>query len=163
MEGCVSKAMCRITDYVELAKEYAINSVCSYKHAAIIISGGKIKGIGVNHYRTYHKGVINSLTTHAEADCIYRMDHGEEFYKNRNREQNRYIVIVVRVNKEGNLCDSEPCSNCISIMCQNGVKRVYYSTADGSIKMDHPRNLNGYITSAQKRNYVDRRKSLFFK
>jgi tRNA(Arg) A34 adenosine deaminase TadA len=44
-----------------------------------------------------------------------------------------YQILVVRINSEGMLSDSKPCSMCINLMKAYGIKRVYYSDIDGNI------------------------------
>ena len=42
-------------------------------------------------------------------------------------------LIVVRVNKEGGLCISRPCCNCLSMMKAVNIRRVYYVDNTGNI------------------------------
>ena len=42
-------------------------------------------------------------------------------------------LVVVRVNKEGSLCISRPCCNCLSMMKAVNIRRVYYVDNTGNI------------------------------
>ena len=42
-------------------------------------------------------------------------------------------MIVVRVNKEGNMCISRPCCNCLAMMKAVNIRRVYYVDNTGNV------------------------------
>jgi hypothetical protein len=52
-------------------------------------------------------------------------------------------LIVVRVNKEGSLCISRPCCNCLSMMKAANIRRVYYVDKTGNIVYE---NVNDMIS-----------------
>jgi len=41
--------------------------------------------------------------------------------------------LIVRINKKNELCDSCPCVSCLCMMKILGIKKIYYSTNDGTI------------------------------
>ena len=49
-------------------------------------------------------------------------------------------IVVIRVNKSGNLCSSQPCQKCVDYMktvaIQKGykIKKIFYSTSTGEIE-----------------------------
>lgn len=44
------------------------------------------------------------------------------------RIKHRVILIVIRVNKQGELSNSKPCYHCLRMMKQLGIRQVFYST-----------------------------------
>ncbi len=51
-------------------------------------------------------------------------------------KRERYNLVVLRVNKSGNLCESAPCYHCTQELNKNKnimIDKLYYSRADGSI------------------------------
>ncbi len=65
---------------------------------------------------------------HAEVDALLKIKN----YRNNPKEVN---ILVVRINKNGNLEKSRPCKDCIRMMQMSNfvIKYIYYSTADGII------------------------------
>ena len=45
----------------------------------------------------------------------------------------KYDILVVRINNTETLVDSKPCSMCIKMMKDYGIRKVYYSNADSTI------------------------------
>jgi hypothetical protein len=87
---------------------------------------------GYNNMRVYHK----ECSTHAEVDAINKLP----ILRNNNKLC-RVSLMVIRVNRSGNLSSSMPCTNCANYMKTVAVKKgykiknIYYSTVDG--KIDH--------------------------
>lgn len=46
---------------------------------------------------------------------------------------NKYNLLVIRVNSDGNIVNARPCHNCVDMLQSCGIKHVYYSTDNGSI------------------------------
>lgn len=61
---------------------------------------------------------------HAEVDMLSRM-------WGKYHIDSRLKVVVVRLNKKGELRDSKPCSKCSSILDALNVSKVWWSTNDG--------------------------------
>jgi|TARA_B100001093_G_C26487632_1_gene867616 cytidine deaminase len=83
--------------------------------------------VGVNQYNI--DGKYSSL--HAEVDAVNKLKKSE---KNK-----RVNMIVFRVNKQGDICMSKPCINCMKVI-KKELKRknykcpiIYYTEQDGSI------------------------------
>ena len=64
---------------------------------------------------------------HAEVDLISRL--WGRFYIN-----SKLKVVVIRLNRFGELQNSKPCTNCSSILNALDVNKVWWSTAKGKIK-----------------------------
>ena len=105
-----------------------IEGRCS--HVAFLVKSGKIIKIGFNRYKTvpitqyhpYHPGLV---CKHAEVDVIF---------KAQKDDLSNYELVVVRINRNGKLAMSKPCTGCQSIIKQFGIKNVWYSTPDGTME-----------------------------
>jgi hypothetical protein len=71
---------------------------------------------------------------HAEDNAIRKLP-----FLPKNKKQKRVDMLVVRVNRSGNLSNSKPCLNCIILMCTRlpakgyTLNDVYFSTAEGTL------------------------------
>jgi tRNA(Arg) A34 adenosine deaminase TadA len=79
-----------------------------------------------------------NFTLHAEANAI-KTYYGESFYYNSvkkiayipNEKKNKKLdLLVIRINKVGDLCTSRPCYNCLDMMQIVGIRKVYYIVND---------------------------------
>jgi len=60
-------------------------------------------------------------------------------------------LYVVRISTGGNLRNSAPCKNCLSVIKFVGIKKIVFSSDDGNIKIYKTDNYKTkYITSCQK-------------
>jgi len=96
------------------ASANAINSPLSYQLGAVIFKGGKIISSG-----------YNSGWVHAEHSALKKLKP--------NRAKGADIL-VVRVNKTG-LTMAKPCDNCQLRLRKNGIKRVFYTNANGEMEI----------------------------
>ena len=60
-------------------------------------------------------------------------------------------LIVIRIDAYGNLCDSKPCKECISVIKSFGIKKIYYSIA-GGLLVENILKINNTHCSAAQRN-----------
>ena len=98
-------------------------------HIAFLIKNNDIFKIGWNKKRThpltkihpYHGG---NVYLHAEVDAILR-SRKDELYD--------YKMLVLRVNRENQLCNSKPCPGCQSLIKQFSLSEIWYSDIEGSI------------------------------
>jgi tRNA(Arg) A34 adenosine deaminase TadA len=90
------------------------------------------------------KNIINSncsLSCHAEISAL------NKYYKNNRKKKykqiplNKLTIVVIRIDSNGNLMNSKPCSQCISKIYNSGIKKVIYSTQDGTIITESVKNL----------------------
>ena len=58
---------------------------------------------------------------------------GGVFYGKEQKFLNKYNLLVIRVNSDGELVNARPCHNCVDMLKSCGIKNIYYSTADGII------------------------------
>ena len=108
-------------------REVEKSSHHQFKVAAIIFKGKSILSSGVNGIRSCSKlnkrfqEWENSL--HAEQSCII----------NARRCLKGASMLVVRVNKKGDLRMAKPCGMCAGFISAVGIKEVYYTTSTGEI------------------------------
>jgi len=50
--------------------------------------------------------------------------------------------VVVRVNNNNDLKNSRPCNNCIEQMVKYNIRRVVYSTDDGTLVSEKPKKMS---------------------
>lgn len=123
------------------------------KLAASIIQNNKmLTEPQCNIYKNLNNMCLNKVSTHsihAEIHAIIKY-YGKSFYYNKyknysnisNNKKNKKIdIIVVRVNKAGQLCNARPCYNCLCVMKLVGIKKVYYSTPTNSIICENVNNM----------------------
>ena len=75
---------------------------------------------------------------------------GSGFYEEKRKYRNKYNLIVIRVNHEGNLVNSRPCHNCVDMLKACGIKNIFYSTNEGNIiceKVNHIVSINSSSVS----------------
>ena len=74
------------------------------------------------------------IQTHAEIDALRKINN---LIRNKKiKPRNKVDLLVLRVNKLGDLCQSAPCYHCSQELTNSYIKidKLYYSTAEGSIK-----------------------------
>tara|TARA_R110002074_G_scaffold132327_6_gene275530 strand:+ start:2096 stop:2539 length:444 start_codon:yes stop_codon:yes gene_type:complete len=119
--------------FFNLAKNIAHDS--SYdklRHGAVLVKGGSVISAACNKDNFSSFGSrfrdpdAGHGTHHAELGCVLGISRdvtsGSDIY-------------VCRVNKQNEFRLSKPCRMCHDIMKHVGIKRVYYTTDDGSVKM----------------------------
>lgn len=75
----------------------------------------------------------NRIKTHAEMDAYKKL---EIMIKSKKIKNNKMDLIVLRVNKVGDLCESAPCLHCTNYLASKdliSIDKLYYSTSSGSI------------------------------
>ena len=123
----------RITRYFELAKNVAFNSgYGKLRHGAVLVKGGSIINTCFNKdkfcsfgskFRHRDRG---PATIHAELGCILGLSRDVTVGAD---------IFVCRINKAGEFRNSKPCVMCHEVMKHVGIKRVYYTTNEGSVEM----------------------------
>lgn len=98
-------------------------------HVAFLIKKGKIVHIGWNKnkthpYNLYHPYHDGNVGLHAELDVCLKS--GLEALCD-------YKMVVIRIDREGKMCNSRPCRGCQSLIKQMGLDEVWYSDIGGNI------------------------------
>jgi|SRR3989338_195092 len=109
-----------------------------YYHTAFVLTkSGKYLSTGHNHDRTVLHGKFCGQTMHAEIHALNNL-----FGKKNNCRRNKINVYVIRETADGRLVNSRPCNNCLDFMKKYHVHKVYYSTDDGTIKVEKLRDMS---------------------
>ena len=96
-------------------------------HIALICrSNAKILAFGNNSMDSY----FGMNSRHAEMDVLRKIN-----VKYFRKSHKRLDLYVIRIAKDGRLCESKPCKYCIKMLAASGInlKWIYYSTNNGQI------------------------------
>jgi hypothetical protein len=114
----IAKAMCPLN----------VQHRCS--HIAFLIKKGRIHHIGINvgksHPNTlkYKYAGGEKSNIHAELSVCMKSEHVD---------LKSYKMIVLRVDRHGNINNSKPCTGCSEVIKQFNVGEVCYSDKNGNI------------------------------
>tara|TARA_B100001094_G_scaffold198819_1_gene192914 strand:- start:7126 stop:7329 length:204 start_codon:yes stop_codon:yes gene_type:complete len=61
--------------------------------------------------------------------------------------------VVVRYGKDGVLKNSRPCNNCLEVMTNYNIKKVFYSTDNDGMTGENPKYMNKCHVSGGWKNY----------
>lgn len=99
-----------------------------YAHGCVIFRDNQIVSLGYNMNRRvprlYEYGYTRNCKHHAETHALLKANPDELVGSS---------ILVVRKGKT-KLCNSKPCSTCMSLIVESGIDTVYYSTKDGDIE-----------------------------
>ena len=117
------------------------------KMAAAIINGTKLTGnIYANTGQQYFNG-IDIGSTHAELHAI-KGYYGNQLSLNKkkgwiisNNKKTKLNLFVIKIDNNSKLSNSRPCINCLNIMKQIGIKKVYYSVSNDKIICENVKNM----------------------
>ena len=107
-------------------------------HFAFGFERNKLLAIGQNHYecssgvlklarRFNERHRIKIPTRHAEIDLLRKL-WGNHYIDGRTK------VVVIRLDKNGNLLNSKPCKSCRHILDAIGITKIWYSCEGGMIR-----------------------------
>ena len=123
----------RVERFLEIARNAAKQSnYGKIRHGAVLVKGGSIintshnKGNFSSFGSRFRKQGCGHATYHAELGCIMGVARSVSTGAD---------VYVCRVNRQDEYRSSKPCNMCHEILKHVGVKRVYYTTGEGSVKM----------------------------
>lgn len=133
IEGTEVRISNKIKRYFDLSRNVAYNSPYGkIKHGALLVKGGSVLNASFNKksYTSFGSRFRNAndgpATVHAEIGCILGIPRdvtmGSDLY-------------VCRINTAGEFKNSQPCPMCHEALKHVGVKRVYYTTDNLSVKM----------------------------
>jgi hypothetical protein len=91
---------------------------------------GKI-AIGENSERSRYGN--DRMSTHAEMNALKKLDN---LFRIQKKKKEKMDLIVIRINKSGNLCESAPCFHCTQELMATtivSIKKLYFSRWDGTI------------------------------
>lgn len=99
-----------------------------YRLGAVIFKGSRILGSGHNSFRSSNipeKYKKYPHTLHAEQAAIYSVNDWNTL--------KGASIVVIRLNKSGNLSKGYPCKYCLNTIRFVGIKNLYYSNRLGEI------------------------------
>ena len=142
----------------------ASTSIINQQMAACIIKNNKIiSKICCNKYHNILKG-SNISTLHAEVNTIMQYC-GKSFYFDENQnpifienKQNnkKFNLIVIRINKNNELCNARPCYNCLNMMKAANIHKVYYSVSATELICENVKDMISiYISKFYKQNEIN--------
>ena len=105
-----------------------------HHHCSGIYRNGKKMCIGYNHLRNCYNGKCVCYSTHAEMDVINKALRNK-------MDLNNCTIAVLRIGKDGSLRNSRPCNHCLESMKFYRIKKIMYSTDDGTIKSERPEDM----------------------
>jgi len=99
-------------------------------HIAFLIRSGKIVHIGTNSCKSHPETLKYDYKDHQKVDIHAElsvcMKSGKENLKD-------YEMVVLRVDRKGNLANSKPCCGCQSVIKQFNIGEVWYSDSKGEV------------------------------
>lgn len=75
----------------------------------------------------------NKIKTHAEMEALNKV---KSLLKCQKIKKNKMNLLVLRINKKGELCESAPCYHCTKELANNNfvnIDKLYYSRSDETI------------------------------
>ena len=135
---------------VDLAKEFAQKSFCLKKHGCIVFRDKKMLSVACNSYVVKKKPNTSCYTIHAEMAALKKMNYSSSFERKMYKKAN---ILVVRVDGQGNLKNSKPCSDCLCrIKNIKSIKTIYFSDDDGQIVSFSKNDINNeHISHGHRR------------
>ena len=123
-----SKILKRTIDIAKAMCPLNLEHRCS--HMAFLIKCGKIVHIGTNSCKSHPKTLEYDYKNHQlvglHAELNVCMKSGKENLKD-------YSMVVLRVDRRGNLANSKPCCGCQSVIKQFNIGDVWYSDSKGDV------------------------------
>lgn len=107
-----------------------------YTIGATVVKSGRILATGQN--KVYNRFIVHGVSKHSEE--LWKMNRCAEkgVIERILRQQDGLkhlggaVIYVTRFNKTGNTRLAKPCSFCMELIQSVGIKRVVYTTADGT-------------------------------
>lgn len=75
----------------------------------------------------------SKIKTHAEMDVLNK---AKKLLRCKKIKKNKMDLVVLRINKSGQLCESAPCFHCTKELASNNIVQIdklYFSRSDGTI------------------------------
>ena len=107
------------------------NAKCYQHHYSGIYRNGKKVCTGSNHLRNSYNNKCTCYSTHAEMDVIHRALRMGFLI-------DRCTIVVIRFGRDGSLKNSRPCNHCLESIKFYRIKKIMYSTDEGTIKVEKP-------------------------
>lgn len=117
--------------FLEVARKYAVqhefDKIMSFRHTALVVSGGRIISIGFNSVHKLlrfdpelaRKARRHQSENHAESSAILNHSNPENLRGAK--------VYVIRTLQNGQMANSKPCHLCQGVAYKYGISRIIYS------------------------------------
>ena len=73
------------------------------------------------------------LARHAEENVLARYSKLLKKVDAKSYKKRKLCLLVIRINAHGELTESKPCSHCVEVLKEYGIRKVSYSTKEGII------------------------------
>ena len=118
------------------------NKSHGFQHYSGIYKNGKCYHLGHNHLRNSYNGECICYSTHAEMDVLYKVLKRCKLQPFKDIiDLSDYIIIVVRISRDGLIKNSRPCNQCLQAMKLYRIKKIVYSTDIGTFESEKPGNM----------------------
>ena len=92
----------------------------------------------------------NALVDYYGTDLFFDKKKGWSL-SSKTSKSKKIDLIVIRINRQGDLVNSRPCYNCVSMMKAVNIKKVYYSADNGNIVGEYVKDMISiHASSASK-------------
>lgn len=86
--------------------------------------------------------------------------YGPPRHNNKQKKRKKYSIVVVRLTRAGQICNSRPCDSCITKLRELGIDKIYYSCEGGILKFEKVKSMTyGHLSSGKqylRRGCIDR-------
>lgn len=111
---------------MRMAAKTALHSTFKqHRVGAVLVKGGNILSTGFNTRQP--SSVLGTPTRHAEASCILKL-----MKEQRQHELVGSSIYVTRFTAGGRVGLARPCNACMGLIQASGIKRIYYTTNEGT-------------------------------
>jgi hypothetical protein len=86
------------------------------------------------------------------ARCPTIGKRGGVFYEGKIKNK-KLDLVVIRVNKSGETCNARPCHNCLSMMKDVGIRKVYYSTSPDELVCENVKDMISIHSSSVSKHF----------
>jgi len=132
-----------INNLVSSIDKYSnINTKSGFHHYSGIYKNGKPYFIGCNTLRNVYNNTCMFFSTHAEMCVIYKILKSCKLQPFKDFvDLSDYCIVVVRYGKDGTLRNSRPCNHCLEVMKFYKIKKIHYSTDEGTVLTEKPHEM----------------------
>lgn len=139
---------------MRIAGNSAMKSPCKHRHGAVLLKGNKVFARGYNKDTRCHMGSLTDYCIHAEVDVMW---NGIKMFK--MKKIRKMTLLCVRISERAiqmgvmEFVNSKPCVHCYNRMKIMGIRKVAYSTNDGTVECVKMKNFETtHICTARKQN-----------
>lgn len=102
-----------------------------WKHVSIILDGKTPVSYGFNHpYKTHPIGYRYKHRYHS----IHSEVHAITSYQGNVQDFRKFSILNIRLDDNGVLKMSKPCTNCLPLLLELGFKQIFFSNSRGNIE-----------------------------